>query len=40
MSAIDHKVEAEQAAAAGKYDIAQYHALMRLAEVVESTVQS
>lgn len=35
MNAIDHKAEAEQAAAAGKYDIAQYHATMLLVETIE-----
>jgi hypothetical protein len=32
MSAIDHRAEAEAAASAGKYDIAQYHAAMLQAD--------
>jgi hypothetical protein len=34
-SATDHKAEAEAAARAGKYDIAQYHATMRLCDLLE-----
>jgi len=33
----DHKTEAEQAATAGKWDIANYHATMRLADEMHAT---